>query len=60
MKLAQVAARMKQSWLNDVSNIYAESNLTTFEKILLIKTLRPDYLHTALSKLAAEVLGNAI
>ncbi|XP_043507557.1 cytoplasmic dynein 2 heavy chain 1 [Frieseomelitta varia] len=53
----QVAARMKQSWLNDVSNIYAESNLTTFQKILLIKTLRPDYLHTALSKLAAEVLG---
>ncbi|XP_050496495.1 cytoplasmic dynein 2 heavy chain 1 [Bombus huntii] len=53
----QIAAKMKQSWLSDVSNIYAESNLTTFQKVLLIKTLRPDYLHTALSKLAAEALG---
>ncbi|XP_076387639.1 dynein cytoplasmic heavy chain beethoven [Megachile rotundata] len=53
----QIAARMKPAWLNDVNNIYAESGLTTFQKILLIKTLRPDYLHTALSKLAAEVLG---
>ncbi|XP_017764042.1 PREDICTED: cytoplasmic dynein 2 heavy chain 1 [Eufriesea mexicana] len=53
----QIGAKMKPSWLNDVSNIYAESNLTTFQKVLLIKTLRPDYLHTALSKFAAEVLG---
>lgn len=51
---------MTPSWLKDVSNIYAERNLTTFQKVLIIKTLRPDYLHTALSKLAAEVLGNLI
>lgn len=51
---------MKPAWLNDVANIYAESGLTTFQKILLIKTLRPDYLHTALCKLAAEVLGKPI
>ncbi|XP_053976723.1 cytoplasmic dynein 2 heavy chain 1-like [Hylaeus volcanicus] len=48
---------MKPAWLNDVGNIYSESGLTTFQKILIVKTLRPDYLHTALSKLAAEVLG---
>ncbi|CAK9809936.1 Cytoplasmic dynein 2 heavy chain 1 [Anthophora quadrimaculata] len=53
----QLASKMKSAWLNDVGNIYAESNLTTFQKVLLIKTLRPDYLHTALTKLAAEVLG---
>ncbi|XP_076621618.1 dynein cytoplasmic heavy chain beethoven [Colletes latitarsis] len=55
--LPQIVIRMKPAWLNDVSNIYAETGLTTFQKILIIKTLRPDYLHTALSKLAAEVLG---
>ncbi|XP_076748967.1 dynein cytoplasmic heavy chain beethoven [Xylocopa sonorina] len=53
----QIATKMKPAWLNDVANIYAENGLTTFQKILLIKTLRPDHLHTALSKLAAEVLG---
>ncbi|XP_029051229.2 cytoplasmic dynein 2 heavy chain 1 [Osmia bicornis bicornis] len=53
----QIASKMKPAWLNDISNIYAENSLTMFQKILLIKTLRPDYLHTALSKLAAEVLG---
>ncbi|XP_078052127.1 dynein cytoplasmic heavy chain beethoven [Augochlora pura] len=55
--LPHVAVKMKPAYLNDVSNIYAETELTTFRKILLIKTLRPDYLHTALTKLAAEVLG---
>ncbi|XP_031838829.2 dynein cytoplasmic heavy chain beethoven isoform X1 [Nomia melanderi] len=55
--LPQIAAKMSPAYLNDVGNIYAENSLTTFQKILLIKTFRPDYLHTALSKLAAEVLG---
>nr|XP_033320776.1 cytoplasmic dynein 2 heavy chain 1 [Megalopta genalis] len=55
--LPHVAAKMKPAYLNDASNIYAETELTTFRKILLIKTLRPDYLYTALTKLAAEVLG---
>ncbi|XP_017891098.1 cytoplasmic dynein 2 heavy chain 1 isoform X2 [Ceratina calcarata] len=53
----QIAGRMKPAWLNHVGNIYAENGLTTFQKVLLVKTLRPDYLHTALSKLAAEILG---
>ncbi|KZC10148.1 Cytoplasmic dynein 2 heavy chain 1 [Dufourea novaeangliae] len=55
--LPQIAASIKPAWLNDVSNIYAETGLTMFQRILLVKTLRPDHLHTALSKLAAEVLG---
>ncbi|XP_076646917.1 dynein cytoplasmic heavy chain beethoven [Halictus rubicundus] len=55
--LPHVATKMKPAYLNDVGNIYGETDLTTFQKILLVKTLRPDYLHTALSKLAAEVLG---
>lgn len=48
---------MKSSWLNDISNIYADKELSAFQKVLIVKALRPDYLHTALSKLAAKQLG---
>lgn len=48
---------MKSSWLTDISNIYADNNLSAFQKVLIIKALRPDYLHTALSQLAANQLG---
>jgi len=48
---------MKPSWLNDISNIYADKGLSAFQKVLAVKALRPDYLHTALSKLAAKQLG---
>lgn len=48
---------MKPSWLNDISNIYADKELSAFQKVLVVKALRPDYLHTALSKLAAKQLG---
>jgi len=48
---------MKSSWLKDISNIYADDGLSAFQKVLAVKALRPDYLHTALSKLAAKQLG---
>jgi hypothetical protein len=48
---------MKSSWLKDISNIYADDGLSAFQKVLVVKALRPDYLHTALSKLAAKQLG---
>lgn len=49
---------MKSSWLKDISNVYADNGLSVFQKVLVVKALRPDYLHTALSKLAANQLGN--
>ncbi|KMQ91499.1 cytoplasmic dynein 2 heavy chain 1-like protein [Lasius niger] len=52
-----VAAKMKPSWLKNISNIYADSELNAFQRVLVVKALRPDYLHTALSKLAAKQLG---
>jgi len=48
---------MKSSWLNNISDIYADNKLSAFQKVLIVKALRPDYLHTALSKLAAKQLG---
>lgn len=48
---------MKSSWLNNISDIYADNGLSAFQKVLIVKALRPDYLHTALSKLAAKQLG---
>ncbi|XP_071561821.1 cytoplasmic dynein 2 heavy chain 1 [Temnothorax nylanderi] len=55
--LPNVAVRMKSSWLNDISDIYADKGLSAFQKVLVVKALRPDYLHTALSKSAAKQLG---
>ncbi|XP_032668403.1 cytoplasmic dynein 2 heavy chain 1 [Odontomachus brunneus] len=55
--LPDVAVRMKSSWLKDISNIYADNGLSAFQKVMVVKALRPDYLHTALSKLAASQLG---
>nr|XP_012219219.1 PREDICTED: cytoplasmic dynein 2 heavy chain 1 [Linepithema humile] len=55
--LPDVTVRMNSSWLKDISNIYADNGLSAFQKVLVVKALRPDYLHTALSKLAAKQLG---
>ncbi|XP_029665147.1 cytoplasmic dynein 2 heavy chain 1 [Formica exsecta] len=55
--LSNIAAKIKPSWLKDISNIYADSELNAFQKVLVVKALRPDYLHTALSKFAAKQLG---
>jgi len=48
---------MKSSWLNNISDIYTDNGLSVFQKVLVVKALRPDYLHTALSKLTAKQLG---
>jgi len=53
----KVIAKLKPSWLKDISNIYADDGLSAFQKVLVVKAFRPDYLHTALSKLAAKQLG---
>lgn len=58
--LLKIAAKIKPSWLKDISNIYADSELNAFQKVLVVKALRPDYLHTALSKFAAKQLGKYI
>ncbi|XP_043268031.1 cytoplasmic dynein 2 heavy chain 1 [Venturia canescens] len=55
--LPQVASRLKAAWVNDVKNIYVDQNLTSFQKTLAVQALRPDHLHTALTKLATELLG---
>ena len=48
---------MKAVWFEDVDHIYADNTVNPFEKVLVIQALRPDYLHTALSKWAADQLG---
>ncbi|XP_047369553.1 cytoplasmic dynein 2 heavy chain 1 isoform X1 [Vespa velutina] len=53
----QVAAKMKRAWFEDIGNIYNDNSLTPFQRILIIKVLRPDYLHTALTKFAISQLG---
>ncbi|KAI4495703.1 hypothetical protein M0802_008538 [Mischocyttarus mexicanus] len=55
--MPQVAGRMKRDWLNDIGNVYTDNSLTHLQRILIIKALRPDYLHTALSKFAISQLG---
>lgn len=55
--LPQVASKLKPAWVNDVKNIYVDQNLTSFQKTLAVQALRPDHLHTALTKLATELLG---
>ncbi|KAL6266424.1 hypothetical protein P5V15_003274 [Pogonomyrmex californicus] len=57
VSLPNVAIKIKPSWLNNIVDIYADSDLSAFQKVLVVKSLRPDYLHTALSKLAAKQLG---
>ncbi len=34
-----------------------ESRLSAFQKVVLVQTLRPDRLHSAMSKFAAKALG---
>ncbi|KAL2712648.1 cytoplasmic dynein 2 heavy chain 1 [Vespula squamosa] len=53
----QVAAKMKRAWFEDIGNVYNDNSLTPFQRILIIKVLRPDYLHTALTKFAISQLG---
>lgn len=43
--------------MNNIVSIYAEENMSHFEKILVIQALHPEHLHTALSKWAAQQLG---
>lgn len=49
--------KLKPSWMNNVVSIYAEENMSHFEKILVIQALHPEHLHTALSKWSAQQLG---
>lgn len=56
--LPQVAVKLQKDWFDDLKNINREQNLTPFQKVLVIQALRPDHLHTALTKLATEQLGN--
>lgn len=49
---------MKASWFEDVGQIYADNSISPFEKVLVIQAIRPDHLHTALSKWAADQLGD--
>ncbi|XP_011311295.1 cytoplasmic dynein 2 heavy chain 1 [Fopius arisanus] len=55
--LPQIATKMKSEWLEDAKNIYRDQTLTAFQKVLAVQALRPDHLHTALSKLTREQLG---
>ena len=55
--LPLVASKLKPAWVNDTKNIYDDQNLTSFQKTLVVQALRPDHLHTALTKLATEFLG---
>ncbi|XP_024946848.1 cytoplasmic dynein 2 heavy chain 1 isoform X2 [Cephus cinctus] len=55
--LPEVASKLKTTWLENIGQIYAESDLTLFQKTLIVKALRPDHLHTAMTKLAAEQLA---
>ncbi|XP_051159645.1 cytoplasmic dynein 2 heavy chain 1 [Leptopilina boulardi] len=55
--LPQIASKMKASWFEDVGHIYAENTISPFEKVLVIQAIRPDHLHAALSKWAADQLG---
>lgn len=56
-RLPQVAAKLKPAWLQDVKEIWADETLSPFEKTIVVQTIRPDHLHTALTKLAIEYLG---
>ncbi|XP_015119188.1 cytoplasmic dynein 2 heavy chain 1 [Diachasma alloeum] len=55
--LPQVASKIKSDWLEDPKNIYRDPTLTAFQKVLAVQALRPDHLHSALTKLTAEQLG---
>lgn len=49
--------KIHSSWMSDPNNIYANEDLSSFEKILTIQALHPECLHSALSKWAAGQLG---
>lgn len=56
----RVAAKMKHAWFEDIGNVYNDNSLTPIQRILIIKVLRPDYLHTALTKYVISQLGGFI
>ncbi|XP_066585667.1 cytoplasmic dynein 2 heavy chain 1 [Prorops nasuta] len=53
----RIVEKLKRSWMENTNDLYSDKSLTAFEKVLIVKALRPDYLHTALSRLATEQLG---
>ncbi|XP_046488904.1 cytoplasmic dynein 2 heavy chain 1 [Neodiprion pinetum] len=53
----QLGSKLCPVWLADAGKIFADTTLTPLQKALVVRALRPDYLHTALSKLAASQLG---
>lgn len=55
--LPQLLSKLKKDWISDSGNIHKDSSLTNFQKVLVVQALRPDHLHTALSKFAAKQLG---
>uniref|UniRef100_A0ABD2XKY5 Dynein heavy chain, cytoplasmic n=1 Tax=Trichogramma kaykai TaxID=54128 RepID=A0ABD2XKY5_9HYME len=55
--LPEMANKLKPSWTNNIVSIYADDDLTQFEKLLIVQALHPEHLHTALAKWAAQQLG---
>lgn len=55
--LPQIFSKLQRNWIEDITNIYKDMTLTAFQKVLVIQTLRPDHLHTALTKFVTEQLG---
>ncbi|KAJ8675957.1 hypothetical protein QAD02_011743, partial [Eretmocerus hayati] len=55
--MPEMKDKLKSTWVTNVANIHAEEGISSFERILLIKVLHPEHLHTALSKWASHQLG---
>ncbi|KAF7991046.1 hypothetical protein HCN44_000861 [Aphidius gifuensis] len=55
--LPQVVNKLKKDWILDPMNIQKDENLNSFQKVLVVQALRPDHLHSSLSKYAAKKLG---
>ncbi|KAK0158915.1 hypothetical protein PV328_009853 [Microctonus aethiopoides] len=55
--LPQIAAKLRPNWIEDIKNIYRDTSLSVFHKVLVIQALRPDYLYSALTKFVTEQLG---
>ncbi|XP_023289902.1 cytoplasmic dynein 2 heavy chain 1 [Orussus abietinus] len=55
--LPQLAEKLKSTWLDHVDAVYADKTTTSFQKTLIVLTLRPDHLRTSLTRFVAERLG---
>lgn len=55
--LPQIVTKLRPNWIEDITNIYRDTSLSVFHKVLVIQALRPDYLHSALTKFVTEQLG---